>query len=141
MQALSPGEHRVHEGAGQVETSPRVVQHPLHEGAHVLVRENEAGQLRDPAAGHEHAGGRIDPDFLHARIVHEGLKGAEAADVVHQVRFDLLALSREHVGGMGVNGAVNEDTHGPGIPRGIDAARCQTLSYPRGECTRDGFHR
>lgn len=42
---------------------------------------------------------------------------------------------------MGVNGAVDEGTHGPWIPRGIDAARCQTLSYPRGECTRDGFHR
>ena len=45
-------------------------------------------------------------------------------------------------GAMGVNGAVNEGTApARGLPRGIDAARCQTLSYPRGECTRDGFHR
>ncbi len=44
-----------------------------------------------PAARHKHARGRVDPDFLHRRIVHERLERAEAADVVHEVRFDLRA--------------------------------------------------
>ena len=101
-----------------------------------------AGQLRDPTAGHEHTGGRIDPDFLHARIVHEDLKGAEAADVVRQIRLDLLALSGEHVGGMGVNGAVDEGTHGPGIPRASMPARLPNPLVPARRVRRgDGFHR
>ena len=141
MQALSPGEHRVHEGTGQVEAPPRVMQHPLHEGAHVLVREDQARQFGDATAGHEHARGRIDPDFLDAGVVHERLQRAEPADVVHEVRFDLFALRGQHVGGVGVDGAVDEGAHRLRVARRIDAARGQTLSHPRRQCARHGFHR
>ena len=140
VEALSPGQHGIHEGAGQVEAATRMVQHPLHECAHVLVGEDEARQLGDAASGHEHARRRVDPDFLHAGVVHEDLEGAQAADVVHEVRFDLLALGGQHVGGVGVDGAVDEGAHGPRVSRGIDAARGQPLSHPRCERACHGFH-
>jgi hypothetical protein len=116
------------------------MQHPLHEGAHVLVGEDEAGQFRDAGARHEHARCRVNPDFFNIRVIHERLQRAEPTDVIHEVRFDLLALCGEHVGSMSVNDAVDQVAHGPGVARRIDAARGQSLSNPRGECPRHGFH-
>ena len=123
MEALPSREHRVHEGAGQVEPAPGVVEHTLDEGTHVLVGEDQTRQLGDARAGHEHARGRIDPDFLDRGIVHERLKRAKAADVVHKVRFDLFAGRGQQVGRKPVDGTVNEQTHGFGVSGRVDSAR------------------
>jgi len=77
-----------------------------------------------------------------ARIVYQGLEGAYSTLAAVQIFRDYEEASFSHVKSFDAAvRAVDEGTHGPWIPRGIDAARCQTLSYPRGECTRDGFHR
>ena len=123
MEAFPTRKHRIHEGAGQIEPAPGVVEHALDEGAHVLVSEDQAGQLCDTRAGHEHARGRIDPDFLDRGIIHERLKRAQAADVVHEVRFDLLAGRGQQIGRVPVDGAVNEQTHGSRISGRVDSAR------------------
>ena len=72
-----------------------MVQHPLHEGPHILVREDEAGQLSHTATRDKHARGGVNPYFLHRRIVHERLERPEAADVVHEVCLDLRARTLE----------------------------------------------
>ena len=123
MEALPSREHRIHEGTGQIEPAPGVVEHALDEGAHVLVREDEAGQLGDTRTGHEHARGRIDPDFLDRGIIHKRLKRAQTADVIHEVRFGLLAGRRQQVGCETVDGAMNEQTHGSRVSGRVDSAR------------------
>ena len=123
MEALTAREHRIYEGTGQVEPAPRMVQHAFDEGAHVLVGEDEAGQLGDTGAGHEHARCRVDPDFLNRRVVHERLKGPQAADVVHEIRFDLLSGRGQQVGCVSVDGAVNEGAHGSRVSGRVDTAR------------------
>ena len=55
VEALSTSEHRVHEGARQVESAARMVQHSLHESPHVLVSEDEAGQLGHARSSNEHS--------------------------------------------------------------------------------------
>ena len=123
MEALPSREHRIHEGAGQIEPAPRVVEHALDECTHVLVGEDQAGQLGNTRAGHKHARRRIDPDFLDRGIVHERLKRAEAADVIHEVCFDLLAGRGQQVGRIPVDGAVNEQTHRSRISSRVDSTR------------------
>ena len=123
METLPAGEHRIHEGAGQIQPAPRVVEHALDEGAHVLIGEDQAGQLGNTRTGHEHARRRIDPDFLDRGIIHERLKRTEAADVIHKVRFDLLAGRGQQVGRVPVDGAVNEQTHGSMISSRVDSTR------------------
>ena len=123
MEALPSREHRIHEGAGQIEPAPGVVEHALDERAHILVGEDQAGQLGDTRAGHEHARRRVDPDFLDRGIVHERLKRAQTADVIHEVRFDLLAGRGQQVGRETVDGAVNEQTHGSRVSGRVDSAR------------------
>ena len=100
-----------------------MVEHTLDECAHVLVGEDQAGQLCDTRAGHKHARRRIDPDFLDRGIIHERLKRAEAADVIHKVRFDLLAGRGQQVGRETVDGAVNEQTHGSRVSGRVNSAR------------------
>ena len=100
-----------------------MVEHALDECAHVLVGEDQTGQLGDTRAGHEHARRCVNPDFLDRGIIHERLKRAEAADVVHEVRFDLLAGRGQQVGRVPVDGAVNEQTHGSRISSRVDSTR------------------
>ena len=123
MEALPSREHRIDEGAGQVEPAPGVVEHALDEGAHVLVGEDQARQLGDTRAGHEHARGRVDPDLLNRGIIHERLKRTETADVVHEIRFDLRAGRGQQVGRKAVDGAVNEQTHRPRVSGRVNSAR------------------
>ena len=118
-----------------------MVEHPLHEGPHILVREDQAGQLGHTATRDEHARGRVNPYLLHRRIIHQHLEWAEAADVVHEVRFDLRSGRGQQVGGMPINGTLDERAHRRRIASRVNAARSQSLPDTRGERTRHGFHR
>ena len=140
MQAFASRESRIHEWAGQVEPATRVVQHPFHEGAHVLVREDQARELGDAFSGDKHSGSRVNPDLFDLGIVHESLKWAKATDVVDQVGFNLLAGGRQQVWCVFVDRPVDEGAHGCGVAGGVNASRSQPLSNPRGERARHGIH-
>ena len=141
METLPAREHRVHEGTRQVKPASRMVEHPLDEGPHILVREDQAGQLGHTASRDEHARGRVNPYLLHRRIIHQHLEWPKAADVVHEVRFDLRAGRGQQVGGMPINGTLDERAHRRRIASRVNAARSQSLPDTRGERTRHGFHR
>ena len=58
-----------------------MVQHSLHEVAHLLICEDHRRQLRHPVLRDEHFGGGIDPQFFHLRVINEGLEGSKSRDL------------------------------------------------------------
>ncbi len=80
------GEHRVHEGARQVDPTAGGLQHPLDEVPDLARGEDRRGQLAPAATGDEHPAGLVQPDLLDLGIVEVGLQRPEPGDRVVDLR-------------------------------------------------------
>ncbi len=96
MQARPVGQRGVDERRADVDTTPRALEHPLDQVAHLPVTESERAVLGDAVAGDEDTVGGVDPDLLDLRIVQEGLERTEARQARdHLPRgLDLIAEQR-----------------------------------------------
>ncbi len=100
VQARTVGQHRVHEGAGQVDPATGVLEHPLDQVTHLLSGEHRGGQLAQAGTTHEDAARVVDPDLLHGRIVEIGLQRTESGHLVEHP-FDRLPRVGERRQGTG----------------------------------------
>src|SRR5688500_12176469 len=74
VEAVTLGQHRVHERPRDVDPAAARLQHPLDELLHLPGAEHQVGQLVPAVAGDEDAARVVDPDLLDRRVVEERLE-------------------------------------------------------------------
>ena len=76
---MALGQHRVDEGAAQVEPPARGFQHPLDQLVDLLAGQHQPGQLVAAVPGDEDPARVVDPQLLDLRVVEVGLERPETA--------------------------------------------------------------
>lgn len=93
MQPMPRREHRVDEGAGQVESPTGSLEHPLDQVPHLNRGQDRRRQLVAAVAGDEHPLWLIDPDLLHRGVVQIALQRSEARHARHQLVDDCIRVT------------------------------------------------
>ena len=134
MQTGTVRQGGIHERRGKVEAAARGLEHTFQQTANGLGAQVQAGEFTLAVAGNEDFVGRINPDFLNALIVEEGLDDPKAADFIVEPLDDDAPLPQVRQGNTGalllvlIQALANECAHSFPVPSRVQIAATHGLT-------------